>query len=101
MLVSVDVIAEQMRSPAIVLDDVAGQRAGNGWAGVGEHVVQAHLVNRSALVVAADRDHGVAIVPGAFFSVYGNDWIRFSYATPPERTKGALERLLQGLEALG
>lgn len=47
------------------------------------------------------EDHGVAIVPGAFFSVYGNDWIRFSYATPPERTKGALERLLQGLEALG
>lgn len=46
------------------------------------------------------EEHGVAVVPGAFFSVYGNDWIRFSYATPPERTQGALERLMQGLEAL-
>ncbi|MFQ5805440.1 MAG: pyridoxal phosphate-dependent aminotransferase [Phycisphaerae bacterium] len=46
------------------------------------------------------EQHGVAVVPGAFFSVYGNDWIRFSYATPPERTRGALDRLLEGLEAL-
>jgi aspartate aminotransferase len=46
------------------------------------------------------EDHGVAIVPGAFFSVYGGDWVRFSYATPTDRTRGALERLVQGLEAL-
>jgi aspartate aminotransferase len=45
------------------------------------------------------EQHGVAIVPGAFFSAYGGDWIRFSYATPPERTQGAAERLLEGLEA--
>jgi aspartate aminotransferase len=44
--------------------------------------------------------HGVAIVPGAFFSPYGGEWIRFSYATPPERTRGAAERVLTGLEAL-
>jgi len=42
----------------------------------------------------------VAIVPGVYFSVYGSEWIRFSYATPPERTLGAAERLLQGLEAM-
>jgi aspartate aminotransferase len=29
------------------------------------------------------EEFGVAIVPGAFFSPHGNDWIRFSYATPP------------------
>ena len=46
------------------------------------------------------EEHGVAIVPGAFFSVYGGDWIRFSYATPPERTQGAAERFLEGLKAL-
>jgi aspartate/methionine/tyrosine aminotransferase len=46
------------------------------------------------------EEQGVAIVPGAFFSAYGGDWIRFSYATPPERTQGAAERLLDGLEAL-
>ncbi len=46
------------------------------------------------------EEHGVAIVPGAFFSAFGGEWIRFSYATPPERTLGAAERLLEGLDAL-
>lgn len=43
---------------------------------------------------------GVAVVPGAFFSPFGNEWIRFSYATPAERTVGAFRRLLQGLNEL-
>lgn len=46
------------------------------------------------------EEHGVAVVPGAFFSEYGNDWIRFSYATPAERTRGALDRLMEGLDTL-
>lgn len=46
------------------------------------------------------EEHGLAIVPGSFFSPYGCDWIRFSYATPPERTLGAAQRLVEGLEAL-
>lgn len=46
------------------------------------------------------EEHGLAVVPGAFFSPYGADWIRFSYATPVARTQGAAERLLQGLKAL-
>jgi len=46
------------------------------------------------------EDHGVAVVPGAFFSPYGGEWIRFSYATPSERTLGAAQRLVEGLAAL-
>lgn len=46
------------------------------------------------------ENHGVAIVPGAFFSPFGNDWIRFSYATPAERTEGAFQRLIAGLNGL-
>ena len=46
------------------------------------------------------ENFGVAIVPGAFFSPFGNDWIRFSYATPVERTIGAFERLVNGLNSL-
>lgn len=46
------------------------------------------------------EEHGIAIVPGAFFSRFGGDWVRFSYATPPERTNGAAQRLLEGLNAL-
>ena len=44
--------------------------------------------------------HGVASVPGVFFSEYGAEWIRFSYATPVEKTLGAAERLMEGLNAL-
>ena len=46
------------------------------------------------------EQHGVAIVPGTFFSAYGGEWIRFSYATPVEKTLGAAECLLEGLHAL-
>ena len=46
------------------------------------------------------EEFGIAIVPGAFFSPHGNEWIRFSYATPPERTQGAAERLMLGLKSL-
>src|SRR5688572_13354292 len=46
------------------------------------------------------ENHGVAIVPGAFFSPFGNEWMRFSYATPAEKTEGAFKRLLEGLNAL-
>jgi aspartate aminotransferase len=46
------------------------------------------------------EDFGVAIVPGAFFSPYGGEWIRFSYATPVERTLGAAKRLIEGLNSL-
>jgi aspartate aminotransferase len=46
------------------------------------------------------EEHGVAVVPGAFFSPYGGEWVRFSYATPEERTLGAVQRLFEGLEQL-
>lgn len=46
------------------------------------------------------EEHGVAVVPGAFFSPFGGDWIRFSYATPVERTEGAFQRLMEGLKTL-
>jgi aminotransferase len=46
------------------------------------------------------EEFGVAVVPGAFFSQYGGEWLRFSYATPVERTLGAAERLTAGLQAL-
>src|SRR5688572_13477919 len=38
------------------------------------------------------ENFGVAVVPGAFFSPFGGEWIRFSYATPPARTEGAFHR---------
>ena len=46
------------------------------------------------------EEHGLAVVPGAYFSSFGGEWIRFSYATPPDRTVGAARRLVEGLHAL-
>jgi aspartate/methionine/tyrosine aminotransferase len=46
------------------------------------------------------EQQGLAVVPGAYFSEYGAEWIRFSYATPVEKTLGAAQRLVEGLNAL-
>lgn len=46
------------------------------------------------------EQHGIAVVPGAYFSQAGANWIRFSYAQPPERTQAAVQRMFAGLEAL-
>lgn len=46
------------------------------------------------------EDHGVAVVPGSFFSPAGDNWVRFSYATPPERTIGAFNRMHEGLQEI-
>jgi aspartate/methionine/tyrosine aminotransferase len=46
------------------------------------------------------EEHGLAVVPGAYFSSFGGEWIRFSYATPPEKSLGAARRLMEGLDAL-
>jgi aspartate/methionine/tyrosine aminotransferase len=45
-------------------------------------------------------EHGVAIVAGSYFSEAGANWVRFSYALPPEKTAGAVERLFTGLKAM-
>lgn len=67
---------------------------------VGEWLQAGGLDDSEPLGQYLAEQHGVAVVPGAFFSPYGGEWIRFSYATPPERTLGAAERLLEGLNAL-
>ncbi len=67
---------------------------------VGEFLEAKGWADSEPLGLYLAEGFGVAIVPGAFFSPFGGDWIRFSYATPAERTKGAFERLVAGLESL-
>lgn len=45
-------------------------------------------------------NYGLAVVPGSFFSPYGREWVRFSYATPPDYTLAAAQRLMTGLASL-
>ncbi|OQX64456.1 MAG: hypothetical protein B6I38_03860 [Anaerolineaceae bacterium 4572_5.1] len=67
---------------------------------VGEWLKAKGWKDTEALGQYLAEEHGIATVPGVFFSAYGGEWVRFSYATPPERTQGAAERLLEGLKAL-
>jgi aspartate/methionine/tyrosine aminotransferase len=44
--------------------------------------------------------HGLAVVPGVYFSEFGRTWIRFSYALPPQTTAAAVDRLWEALSSL-
>jgi aspartate/methionine/tyrosine aminotransferase len=46
------------------------------------------------------EEYGVAVVAGVYFSPAGANWVRFSYALPPERTEKAALRMFEGLSAL-
>ena len=67
---------------------------------VGEFITAKGWADSEPLGQYLAENHGVAIVPGAFFSPFGADWVRFSYATPVERTEGAFQRLMEGLNSL-
>jgi aminotransferase len=45
-------------------------------------------------------NYGIAVIPGAHFSEAGKNWIRFSYALPPEKTQKALERFDEAYRSL-
>ena len=67
---------------------------------VGEYIKAKGWADTESLGQYLAENHGVAVVPGAFFSPFGGDWVRFSYATPVERTEGAFRRLVEGLNSL-
>jgi aspartate aminotransferase len=67
---------------------------------VGEYLQRKGWKDTEPLGQYLAENHGVAVVPGAFFSPFGGEWIRFSYATPVERTEGAFKRLIEGLSSL-
>jgi aspartate aminotransferase len=95
------------RSRRLLADFIAERRLrailGQGYYAfvhVGGWLEKIGWADSERLGQALAEEHGVAVVPGAFFSPFGGPWIRFSYATPPERTLGAARRLLEGLDAL-
>jgi aspartate/methionine/tyrosine aminotransferase len=67
---------------------------------VGEFLRARGWADSEPLGLYLAENFGVAIVPGAFFSPFGGDWLRFSYATPVDRTEGAFRRMMEGLASL-
>src|SRR5690349_3515313 len=67
---------------------------------VGEFIKAKGWADTEPLGQYLAENHGIAVVPGAFFSPFGGEWVRFSYATPVERTEGAFKRLVEGLNSM-
>ncbi|MGB7338692.1 MAG: pyridoxal phosphate-dependent aminotransferase [Phototrophicaceae bacterium] len=64
------------------------------------HAIESGGFNDSeALGSRLAEDFGIAVVPGAFFSQAGANWVRFSYAQPPENTEKAVARFFDGLKS--
>jgi aspartate/methionine/tyrosine aminotransferase len=67
---------------------------------MGPWIEQAGYTDSAELGSTLAEQFGLAVVPGVYFSDYGKNWIRFSYALPPDVTRGALDRLWSALSSL-
>jgi aspartate/methionine/tyrosine aminotransferase len=67
---------------------------------VGPWLDKAGMTDGADMGAVLAEQFGLAVVPGVYFSQFGSRWIRFSYATPPETTRGAVERLKTALDSL-
>ena len=67
---------------------------------MGPWLDRAGMADTAELGSLLAEQFGLAVVPGVYFSPFGERWIRFSYATPPDVTTGACDRLWQALESL-
>jgi aspartate/methionine/tyrosine aminotransferase len=78
---------------------------GNGgyyvFINVADAIQRGGFKNSEDLGTWVAENYGVAVVPGVLFSQYGANWVRFSYALPPEKTKKALARFDEALNAAG
>ena len=67
---------------------------------MGPWLERAGLADSGELGAILAERFGLAVVPGVYFSEFGANWIRFSYALPPAKTAAALERLWEALSSL-
>jgi aspartate/methionine/tyrosine aminotransferase len=67
---------------------------------MGPWLDRAGMADSAEMGTVLAEQFGLAVVPGVYFSQFGSRWIRFSYATPPETTQGAAERLKTALESM-
>ena len=56
------------------------------------------LKDSAAMGMWLAGEHGIAIVPGSFFSPFADQWVRFSYAQKPETTRRVFNKLVSVLE---
>lgn len=101
-------IVEPTNASRLILQDFLRQNGmrhiiGKGYYAfihVGEWLRKRDWPDSEPLGKFLAEEHGLAVVPGVYFSAYAADWVRFSYATPPDRTLGAARRLKESLDRL-
>ena len=65
-----------------------------------QYIEAAGYEDSAALGSYLAEEYGIAVVPGVYFSDAGANWLRFSYALPPERTPAAVAQLFKGAKSL-
>ncbi len=65
-----------------------------------EAIQRGNLADSVALVEYMAANFGLTAIAGSYFSEAGKNWIRFSYALPPEITAKALERFDEAMRSL-
>jgi aspartate aminotransferase len=65
-----------------------------------EAIRRGNLADSVALVEYMAENFGLTAIAGSYFSEAGKNWIRFSYALPPEITAKALERFDEAMRSL-
>jgi aspartate aminotransferase len=63
-------------------------------------IEKAGFSDSEAILTYLGENYGVVVVPGVYFSLAGKNWVRFSYALPPEKTEQAIKRMFEGLHSL-
>jgi aspartate aminotransferase len=63
-------------------------------------IQRAGLTDSDHFVRYTAENYGIAMIPGIHFSEAGKNWIRFSYALPPEKTQKALEKFDEAFRSL-
>lgn len=67
---------------------------------VSDYIEAGGYQDSEALGAYLAEEFGIAVVPGVYFSQAGANWVRFSYAQPPQRTQAAVNQLYTGLNSL-
>jgi len=78
---------------------------GNGgyyaFINVADEIQRGGYADSEQLSTWVAENYGVAVVPGVLFSKHGANWVRFSYALPPEKTQRAIDRFFEALDNVG
>ncbi|PJF23487.1 MAG: hypothetical protein CUN56_00750 [Phototrophicales bacterium] len=103
-----ETIISACRESRVVMRELLGQSGvphilGDGYYAfidATRYIEAAGMKDSAEMGAYLGKNFGVTAVPGVYFSDAGKNWMRFSYALPPEKTRAALTRFFEGLNSL-